>query len=94
VPALVRVVDFAPVDAPRLAGVESADGVTFSPSGSGWQLLVLSGDAELSVTDTAIGVVLDGTVAAGGSRVDAPAFLAARDEHLSIDGSAVVARGV
>lgn len=91
---LLRVVDFAPVDDPRLSPADLPHGVRFTPAGPGWELLVLRGADVLDVTDAALLVVLDGTVTAGASRVAAPAFLAARDERFGIDGTVVVARAV
>lgn len=62
VPELLSVVDFTPVDDPRLVPTV-ADGVaTFAPAGSGWRMRVASG-ATLDAAGPGILVVLEGEVA-------------------------------
>jgi mannose-6-phosphate isomerase len=91
---LLRIVDFAPVEDPRLVP-SSVDGLTvFAPEGAGWQLLESRGERELDAGAPALLVVLEGEADADGTRVEAPGFAAASGALVHLDGRVVVARAV
>lgn len=94
VPELLRIVDFTPVADPRLLPA-TVDGLTvFAPDGAGWELVESRGDRELDAGSPELLVVLEGSAAAEGARVDAPGFAAAAGTRVRVDGRVVVARAV
>jgi mannose-6-phosphate isomerase len=91
---LMRVIDFTPVVDPRLKPVERASEVVFAPDGSGWELAVVSGTTEVRAETPSVVIVLDGVVKARDSPFEAVTFVAADDENLHVEGTAIIARAV
>ena len=94
VPELLRIVDFTPVEDPRLAPTTVGGLTVFAPEGAGWELVESRGDRELDADAPELLVVLDGTASADGVRVAAPGFAAAAGTRVRVDGRVVVARAV
>jgi mannose-6-phosphate isomerase len=92
VPEVLQIVDFAPVDDPRLRP-QTVDGdAVFAPAGAGWELRVVERGGPFAVTGPAIAIVLAGSAAGLGP--GHAAYL--RDSSLEVaPGSrVVVARAV
>lgn len=92
VPELLRVVDFTPVADPRLSAEVRAGTTVFAPSGAGWELQVLGGEASAEVDSAAILLVLAGS--ANGLGPGRAAYVAGETVNVAAGGLAVVATSV